>query len=62
MYEKFSAEELAAWRKDIGWTQLRAAAYLGLKVDTYRTMEQGRMPRSALWPLVGRVCVECKAA
>jgi transcriptional regulator with XRE-family HTH domain len=42
MEERFTAEQLSAWRKGYGWTQEYAAARLGLTVHGYTKKEYGK--------------------
>jgi DNA-binding XRE family transcriptional regulator len=42
MKERFTAEQLANWRKGYGWTQEYAAGRLGLTVHGYVKKEQNK--------------------
>jgi transcriptional regulator with XRE-family HTH domain len=42
MEERFTHQQLAAWRKAYDWTQEQAAARLGLTLRGYQDKEGGR--------------------
>lgn len=52
---------LKDWRKNMGWTQAKAAAALGMALPTYRGVEQGRpFPHQHLLVLATAHCEENK--
>ena len=45
------ADELKAWRAREGYTQARAAGWLGVPVRTYQSWEQGRWEPEQVGPV-----------
>ncbi|TXH34537.1 MAG: XRE family transcriptional regulator [Rhodospirillaceae bacterium] len=48
--EIWTAEDLVAWRKTLGWTQTKAATELGISLRAYQDREAGkaRITREAI--------------
>jgi transcriptional regulator with XRE-family HTH domain len=44
MEERFTAPQLADWRKSYGWSQEQAAARIGISYNGYVKKEQGKRP------------------
>src|SRR3954447_15519048 len=46
--------DLRAWRKDLGWTQARAAEALGYHVQAYKKLEGGTR---SIMPQLRKLCI-----